>query len=87
MQRHAELKELQEKILILKKTAEELRQGTGGFPALARNTARILASIKMLELNLSDVVESGLCDEKADGEKPSGAGKLSGAAPLGSPSP
>jgi hypothetical protein len=26
-------------------------------PALARNTARILASIKMLEINISDMVE------------------------------
>jgi hypothetical protein len=46
----------------LRKTAEELKQSTTDFPALARNTARILASIKMLELNLSDVLEAGLAD-------------------------
>ena len=54
--------EIQQRILSLRKTAEELKQSTGDFPALARNTARILASIKMLELNLSDVVEAGLSD-------------------------
>jgi len=27
------------------------------FPALTRNVARILASIKMLELNVTDIVE------------------------------
>jgi hypothetical protein len=62
MYKHADLIEAQQKILSLRKTAEELKQSTGDFPALARNTARILASIKMLELNLSDVVEAGLSD-------------------------
>ena len=62
MYEHAELIEIQQKILSLKKTAEELKESTGDFPALARNTARILASIKMLELNLSDFVEAGLSD-------------------------
>ncbi len=62
MHRHAELREMQQKILSLRKTAEDLKQSTGDFPALARNTARILASIKMLELNLSDLVEAGLAE-------------------------
>ena len=62
MHKHAELLEIQRKILSLRKTAESLKQSTGDFPALARNAARILASIKMLELNLSDVVELGLSD-------------------------
>jgi hypothetical protein len=62
MHKHAELIEIQKKILSLKNAAEELKQSTDDFPALARNTARILASIKMLELNLSDVVASGLSE-------------------------
>ena len=62
MQTHAELMEIQQRIRSLRKTAEELRQSTGDFPALSRNTVRILASIKMLELNLSDFVEAGLSD-------------------------
>ncbi len=60
MDQHAELIEIQKRIVSLKTTAEELRQRTGDFPALARNTSRILASIKMLELNLSDLLEAGL---------------------------
>jgi hypothetical protein len=62
MHKHADLIEMQQRIQSLKKTAEELKQSTDDFPALARNTARILASIKMLELNLSDVVEAGLSE-------------------------
>jgi hypothetical protein len=62
MYKHADLIEIQQRILSLKKTAEELKQSTGDFPAIARNTARILASIKMLELNLSDLVEAGLSE-------------------------
>jgi len=50
-----ELKELDIKIQSMKKTAEELRQIGEDFPALYRNISRILASIKMLELNISDV--------------------------------
>jgi len=59
MSRKVDLKELDKKIQSMKKTAEELRKMGSGFPALARNTARILASIKMLELNISDLVEAG----------------------------
>ncbi len=50
-----DLKELDIKIQSMKKTAEELRQIGEDFPALYRNISRILASIKMLELNISDV--------------------------------
>ena len=38
-------------------TTEELKQMATEFPALEKNTIRILASIKMLEINISDVVE------------------------------
>jgi hypothetical protein len=44
-------------IQLLKKTAEELNRMSEDFPALARNTARILASVKMLEINVSDLVD------------------------------
>ncbi len=50
-----DLKELDSRIQSLKKTAEELKTMGEDFPALYRNTSRILASIKMLELNISDV--------------------------------
>ncbi len=51
------LNEIHAKIELRKKTAEELNQMGEKFPALAINTARILASIKMLEINVSDAIE------------------------------
>ena len=45
------------KIQLMKKTAQELNSIGKDFPTIARNTARILASVKMLELNISDLVE------------------------------
>lgn len=50
-----DLKELDSKIQLMKKTAEELKTMGKDFPALYRNISRLLASIKMLELNVSDV--------------------------------
>ena len=50
-----DLKEIDSKIQSMKKTAEELKQMGEDFPALYRNISRVLASIKMLELNISDV--------------------------------
>jgi chaperonin cofactor prefoldin len=50
-----DLKELDTKIQSIKKTAEELKQMGEDFPALYRNVSRLLASIKMLELNISDL--------------------------------
>jgi hypothetical protein len=52
-----DLKEIDSKIQSLRKTAEELKQMGENFPALYRNISRVLASIKMLELNVSDVAE------------------------------
>jgi hypothetical protein len=51
-----DLREVNSKIRLIKKTAEELRIMGREFPALARNTVRILASLKMLEINVSDIV-------------------------------
>lgn len=55
MAKNIDLKELDSKLQSMKKTAEELRQMGEDFPALYRNISRVLASIKMLELNISDV--------------------------------
>ena len=52
-----DINEINTKIQLLKKTAEELNRMGEDFPALARNTARILASVKMLEINVSDLVD------------------------------
>lgn len=53
------LKEIKSKVLLMRKTAEELKNEAGNFPALYRNLSRILASIKMMELNLPDAPEHG----------------------------
>ncbi len=37
--------------------ADELKEKAGGIQAVERNLDRILANIKMLELNISDVKE------------------------------
>jgi hypothetical protein len=52
-----DLKKIDQKIQVMKSTAQELNRLGDNFPALARNSVRILASIKMLEINISDLVE------------------------------
>ncbi len=52
-----DIEEMNARILAIKKTATELNQMADDFPAVARNTARILSSTKMLEINLSDLVD------------------------------
>ena len=41
----------------LRQLAEELKQKSGRIQAVDRNVDRILANVKMLELNISDVME------------------------------
>jgi hypothetical protein len=57
MAQQIDLNMINAKIQLLKKTAQELNRIGEDFPAVARNTARILASVKMLEINISDLVE------------------------------
>ena len=52
-----DINEINTKIQLLKKTAQELNRMGEDFPALARNSARILASVKMLEINVTDLVD------------------------------
>ncbi len=51
-----DLDEIDSKIQLMRRTAEELARAGENFPAIARNIVRISAGIKMLELNISDVV-------------------------------
>ncbi len=51
------IKEMDEKIKLLRKTAEELMVLGGGVEAVKKNLVRLLASTRMLELNISDVKE------------------------------
>jgi hypothetical protein len=57
MAQQIDLDTINDKIQLMKKTAQELNQIGEDFPAIARNTVRILASVKMLEINISDLVE------------------------------
>ena len=57
-----DLNDINMKLQSMKKTAEELNHLGDKFPAVARNTARILASLKMLEINVSDIVNLGTID-------------------------
>ncbi len=49
------LEEMDSKIQKMRRLAEELKEGGQGIQAVERNADRILASIKMLELNISEV--------------------------------
>lgn len=51
-----DLEKLNEKIVAMKSAAIELNKMASSFPAVRRNLVRILASIKMLELNVSDLL-------------------------------
>lgn len=50
-----EIRKLDTRIKMIKKATQELKQLSGGIQAIDRNAERILASVKMLEINISDV--------------------------------
>jgi predicted component of type VI protein secretion system len=51
------IEEIDELIQRMRQLAEELKGKAGEIQAVERNLDRILANIKMLELNISDVKE------------------------------
>jgi len=51
------LKKMDTRIKKIKKAALELKEFSGGIQAVDRNASRILASVKMLEINISDILE------------------------------
>jgi hypothetical protein len=52
------LKEMAQRIAAIRRAALDLKGLAGdSFPAVEKNTDRILASVRMLELNVSDVLE------------------------------
>lgn len=52
-----DIRAMAEKIDYLKKTVMELKDVSGGIKAVERNVERILASIRVLELDISDVID------------------------------
>ena len=52
-----DINEIDSQIQAMKRTAEALAQAGENFPAIARNIVRISAGIRMLEINISDIVD------------------------------
>jgi 2-methylisocitrate lyase-like PEP mutase family enzyme len=51
-----QIKEMAEKVRAIKEAATELKDISGRIQAVDRNVDRILASVKMLEINISDIL-------------------------------
>lgn len=53
------IKAIAEKISALRKNAEELKDVSGGIPAVDKNADRILAHVRMLEINVNEAAGLG----------------------------
>jgi len=53
-----DLKKIGEKVLVLKEMAQDINGLSNDFPAVRRNIQRIMASIKMLEINAVDLIQN-----------------------------
>jgi hypothetical protein len=51
-----DIKKMAQKISSIKQEVNELKAMSGGIQAVDKNIDRILASIKMLEINISDLL-------------------------------
>jgi len=51
------IKKMAQKISFIKQEVNELKAMSGGIQAVDKNIDRILASIKMLEINISDLLD------------------------------
>ena len=57
MQTENDLKKIDDKIKLLRNTAKELKNLAENIPAIKCNTTRLLATVKMMELNISDCID------------------------------
>jgi hypothetical protein len=57
MAQTVDLKAMARKIKALRADAEALKAMSGGMQAVDRNADRILANVKMLEIDISDVAD------------------------------
>jgi len=57
MAQEYDIKGMITKIKALRRNAEALKEISGGIPAVAKNADRILANVKMLEINISDAAK------------------------------
>ena len=58
----ADIHEINEKIIKVKDLLLELKRDADAFPALEKNSKRALASVKMLELNICDMIAFDLIE-------------------------
>ena len=56
MESELKIAEIHTEIQSIKRSAHQLKQLGDHLPAVTRNALRILASTKMLEINISDIV-------------------------------
>ncbi len=52
-----DIKAMAAKIRALRKNAEALKEISGDIPSVVKNCDRILADVKMLEININDVAD------------------------------
>jgi hypothetical protein len=52
-----DVRKLDTRIKAIRDAAQELKKFSGGIQAVDRNADRILASVKMLEINISDLLD------------------------------
>jgi len=57
MAQEYDIKQMVTKIKALRKEAESLKEISGGIPAVVKNADRILANVRMLEIDISDAAE------------------------------
>jgi hypothetical protein len=57
MAQENDIKGMVTKIKALRKNAEDLKKISGGIPAVDKNADRILANVRMLEIDISDAAE------------------------------
>ncbi|MGD0795840.1 MAG: hypothetical protein ABR958_09735 [Dehalococcoidales bacterium] len=57
MAQEYDIKAMATKIKALRRNAEALKEISGGIPAVIKNADRILANVKMLEIDISDAVK------------------------------
>jgi hypothetical protein len=56
MGKQPDLHRIDRNIQVIKNAAEELKMLSDNFPAIERNAVRVLASLKMMEINVSDIL-------------------------------
>ncbi|MEN8210764.1 MAG: hypothetical protein ABFR31_03535 [Thermodesulfobacteriota bacterium] len=64
MKDFSDLNMMNDKILKIKQLLIELETTSEQFPALSKNSKRALASVKMMELNLSDIIAFDITNVK-----------------------